>query len=241
MKPRALPVVLALVVVAGISTLGLAVARATFDPRADNVAAAVPSPESLRWAVVTAARMPVDQALEDYTSARYRAEAVADDQATVCGWLNTRSASSDYTGFRRYLSDGHRFLIEGGTFRTWPPQEAGGDALMVRAVDLIEKGRLASASEFERGSAEVLAGPTFQWYWKSRCPVAALATGTASQRIALAATRSSAHGHTTRSAAHASSKTLSAKGIKRVGKVGKVPVTGAKKLMVRRGGQRVPT
>lgn len=154
MKPRALPVVLALVVVAGISTLGLAVARATFDPRADNVAAAVPSPESLRWAVVTAARMPVDQALEDYTSARYRAEAVADDQATVCGWLNTRSASSDYTGFRRYLSDGHRFLIEGGTFRTWPPQEAGGDALMVRAVDLIEKGRLASASEFERGSAE---------------------------------------------------------------------------------------
>ena len=234
-KPRAVSLAFTLLAVAAFAGLDLAGARATLEADGDSVAASRPSLAALRWAALTAARLPVERSLEDSASARWRDETVADDHATVCGWVNTRGAFADYGGFRRYLSDGHHFLVEDRGFRTWPAQEAGGDAVMVQAVDLIEKGRLPGAAEFERTSSQALAKPTFQWYWKTRCAASAVAMQAPAPSVAAMKDRPHLKGRAKHASAHAVAQARSP------GSGGKMSVSRSKKSKAARPTRGVST
>jgi len=80
-------------------------------PKAKLKAAAKPDP-------VAAAHERVKDALKDPDSAKFRNEFVARDGA-VCGFVNAKNSYGGYGGFRRYIVEPDRVMLDGDGDDSW--------------------------------------------------------------------------------------------------------------------------
>lgn len=92
-------------------TLIAATVAAHAAPKAKPVQPAKPDPIAL-------AHERVKDILKDPESARFRSEFVARDGA-VCGFVNAKNSYGGYGGFKRYIVESDRVMLDNGDDESW--------------------------------------------------------------------------------------------------------------------------
>jgi hypothetical protein len=67
---------------------------------------------------IAIARERVKNILKDPDSARFRSEFVARD-GTVCGFVNAKNSYGGYDGFRRYIAEAERVMVDDNSDESW--------------------------------------------------------------------------------------------------------------------------
>lgn len=115
--------------------------------------------------VIAAARAPILAALKDPLSAQWRNESIKRNGKTVCGELNSKNSMGGYVGFKRYLSNSALYLLDDGTFSTWPTEDAGRDV----PQEIKTAARLAGDYSTNATMREIFKESVFAWYWRELC------------------------------------------------------------------------
>lgn len=120
-------------------------------------------------------RAAVEASMKDPSSVLYRNEVIAHD-ARVCGELNAKNGYGAYVGFKRFISEEHRFAIEGDDVDSWRVGEASTaevmDAMQLRIEVLQAANKMMAASGVRMSQSEVDAqvkAVAFQRLWDSKC------------------------------------------------------------------------
>ena len=119
----------------------------------------------LQNVAATAARTPLVSSLTDPQSVQFRNERAVTRAGAICGEFNAKNKLGGYVGFRRFISDGKQYAVEGTTLSAWNI-EASTPRPEPEFVEIHQK---LKEGKWDRETLDIFSTELFDWLWKTQC------------------------------------------------------------------------